>query len=153
MVSNNVKCDLILNTGQSWDVNVTRDIVAKPGSNVIIPCVFTYPHQFYTNDVQVYWKIKEKSPVDFMDNDRNAFVYHTNDSLVLDRYRGKTSIIGIKDKGNCTLMIQDINQNETSLYLRVVAKGNQYSFLKKSVFITLLPKSVETTKPNTSKCM
>ncbi|TNN02432.1 sialic acid-binding Ig-like lectin 10 [Takifugu flavidus] len=124
--------------GQSWDINVTSSIFAPPGSNVTIPCVFTYPRQFYTNDVQVYWKRGERSQFTVNDQDKNAFVYHTNDTWVLKRYRGKTKIIGNKDKGNCSLMIQDVDQNDTNLYLRVIAKGNQYSFYRDSVSITLL---------------
>lgn len=127
----------MLNTGQSWYVDVKRHIFATPGSDVIIPCVFTYPPDHHTDNVQVYWKIKETSHFAIRDRDINAFVYHTNDTWVLDRYRGKTSIIGNKDKGNCSLMIQDINRNEQNLYLRVIAKGDQYSFYKKSVSITL----------------
>lgn len=127
---------LILNTGQRWDVNVPHHIFAKPGSNVIIPCVLP-PPTFYTDDVQVYWKIREKSPLVINELDKNAFVYHTNENLVLERYRGKASVIGNKDKGNCTLVIRDLNHNETSLCLRVVAKGQPYSFFGKPVSITL----------------
>lgn len=127
--------------GQSWNVNVTRDIFAEPGSDVIVPCVFTYPPQFYTDDVQVYWKILEKSQFVINDLDKNAFVYHTNDTWVMERYRGKTSIIGNKDKGNCSLMIRDVHHNETSLYLRVAAKGERYSFWDKSVSVTLQRKN------------
>lgn len=105
---------------------------------MIVPCVFTYPPQFHTDDVQVYWKIVEKSQFVINDLDKNAFVYHTNDTWVMERYRGKTSVIGNKDKGNCTLMIRDVDHNETSLYLRVVAKDKRYSFRNKSVSVTLL---------------
>lgn len=132
-----IKYGLILNTGQDWYVDVKRRIFAKPGSDVTIPCVFTYPPRHQTDNVQVYWKIQETSHFAIKDNDVNAFVYHTNDTWVLERYRGKTRIIGNKDEGNCSLMIQDVNRNEQNLYLRVVAKNDQYSFYKKSVSITL----------------
>lgn len=136
---------MILNTGQSWGINVTSSIFATPGSNVTILCDFTYPRQFYTNDVQVYWKRGERSLFAIEDHDKNAFVYHTNDTWVLKRYRGKTKIIGNKDKGNCSLMIQDVDQDDTNLYLRVIAKGNQYSFYSNSVSITLLRKKSSNT--------
>lgn len=110
-----------------------------------IPCVFTYPHQFYTDDVQVYWKRQERNQLVINDYDKNAFVYHTNDTWVLERYRGKTKIIGNKDKGNCSLMIQDVDQDDANLYLRVIANGNQYSFYSSSVSITLLRKNSSNT--------
>lgn len=131
------KNGLVLNTGQEWDINVTRHIRAVRGSDVTIPCSFTYPSQYYTEDVKVYWKKNQRSEVKTDDLDVNAFVCHTNDTFVLEKYRGKTKLIGNKDKGNCTLVIQDIRENEPFIYVRVIASGNQNSFLKNSVRITL----------------
>lgn len=136
---------MILNTGQSWGINVTSSIFAPPGSNVTILCDFTYPSEYYTKDVQVYWKRGERSQYAINDHDKNAFVYHTNDTWVLKRYRGKTKIIGNKDEGNCSLMIQGVDQDDTNLYLRVIANGNQYSFYSNSVSITLLCKKSSNT--------
>lgn len=42
-------------------------------------------------------------------------------------------------------MIQDVDQDDTNLYLRVIAKGNQYSFYSNSVSITLLRKKSSNT--------
>lgn len=46
------------------------------------------------------------------DLEKNAFVFHTNNTFVLEKYRGKSKLIGDKDKGNCSLMIPDIKENE-----------------------------------------
>lgn len=125
---------LVLNTGEKWDINVTRYIRAKPGSDVIIPCSFT-PNN--TKDAKVYWKKNQLSEVKTDDNEKNAFVFHTNDNFVLEKYRGKTKLIGNKDKGNCTLVIQDIREDEPFIYVRVIAGGDKNSFLRNSVRITL----------------
>lgn len=114
-----------------------ENIPAERGSNVIVQCSFTYPTQYYTEDVKVYWKKNQKSEVKTDDRDLNAFVFHTNDNFVLKKYRGKTKLIGNKDKGNCTLEIQDIRETEPFIYVRVIARGNQNSFQKNRVQITL----------------
>lgn len=128
---------LVLNTGQTWDINVTRSIRAAPGSNVTVPCSFTYPRQNNTKDVIVYWKKQQRSEVATGDADLNAFVFHTNANFVLKKYRGKTKLIGNKNEGNCTLVIQDIRENEPRIYMRLIASGIPYSFYSKSVSITL----------------
>lgn len=130
-----------MNTGQTWDVNVTRQIRAELDSDVIVPCTFTYPPEFYTEDVQVYWKKPGRSNLNTDDIDKNSFVFHTNDTFVLEKYRGKTKLIGNKDKGNCSLMIQGIKENEPNIYVRVIAKGDQYSFYLKFVSISLSGKN------------
>lgn len=104
---------------------------------MIVPCTFTYPPELYTEDVQVYWKKPGRSNFDTDDIDKNSFVFHTNDTFVLEKYRGKTKLIGNKDKGNCSLMIQGIKENEPNIYVRVIAKGDQYSFHLKFVSISL----------------
>lgn len=131
------KNGLVLNTGQKWDINVTRHISALKGSDVTIPCSFTYPPELHTKDVKVYWKKGQISEVKTDDLEKNAFVFHTNNAFVLEKYRGKTKLIGNKDKGNCTLVIQDIRENEPFIYVRVIARGDQNSFQNNFVSITL----------------
>lgn len=115
--------------------------MAELGSNVTIPCTYTYPHLYFTEDVQVYWKKLQKSTFDTKDNDKNAFVYHKNDSFVLEKYRGKTMLIGNKDNGNCSLVIQNVQDNDQDIYLRIIVKGQQYSFKKKRVTISVRGKN------------
>nr|XP_046255370.1 sialoadhesin-like isoform X1 [Scatophagus argus] len=125
--------------GKNWNISVERNINATLGSNVVIPCSFTYPPEHRTENVQVFWKKPEKSKIDTEDkNDQNAFIFHKNDTFVLEKYKGKTKLIGNKDKGNCSLMIKDIQENEPNIYLRVIAKGDRYSFKKEFVSISVL---------------
>lgn len=123
-----------MNTGQKWNIHVPGPISAKLDSNVTINCTFTYPIEFHTPTVKVYWKKKVKSTVNTYDNDKNAFITHTNPGLVLEKYRNKTKLIGNETKNNCSLMIMDIKGNEQGLYVRIIAKDN-YSFYDKTVSI------------------
>lgn len=125
-----------LHKGQEWDVNVTRRINAELGSNVTIPCTFTYPTQYHTDKVQLYWKMPVKSTFKTYDKDPYAFVFHPNDTFVVEKYRGKTKLIHSgEDRGrNCSLKIVNIMDSEPNIYLRIIARNN-YSFRAKPVSI------------------
>ncbi|XP_037641750.1 uncharacterized protein LOC119497589 isoform X2 [Sebastes umbrosus] len=124
--------------GQSWNVIVDRTITAVLGSNVTILCKFTVPTEHKAEHVIVYWKKPPRSSIQFFDyGDHNAFVFHPNDTLVLKKYRGRTQLIGNKDEGNCSLMILNITENEPNIYVRVITKGVPFSFIGKSVSISV----------------
>ncbi|XP_039661420.1 uncharacterized protein LOC120562047 isoform X2 [Perca fluviatilis] len=121
--------------GDDWSVSVDRIIHATLGSNVTIPCSFTYPLKYHTEKVQVHWKKSGvKHNLNIFDKDSNAFVFHPNDTFVLEKYRGKTKLTGNKTKGDCTLEIFNISEYVPNIYVRVIAKNN-YSFWKDTVTI------------------
>lgn len=122
---------------KTWAINVSSSIFAEYGSTVVIPCTFTYPPAHHTDKVQLYWKTLDKSSFNTYDNDKNAFAFHTNDTFVLEKYRGRTSLIGDKLKENCSLQIKNITESEGPIYLRVIAKGDNYSFRAYPVLFSL----------------
>ncbi|XP_031708461.1 uncharacterized protein LOC116386421 [Anarrhichthys ocellatus] len=123
--------------GQSWDVHVSGHINATLGSNVTIPCTFTIPPLYQTESVKVYWKKREGSNFDSITNNKNPYVFHPNNTLVLEKYRGKTKLIGDESKGNCSLKINGIRHNEPNIYVRVIAKKEYFSFYDKFVSISV----------------
>ncbi|KAF7657243.1 hypothetical protein LDENG_00029960 [Lucifuga dentata] len=127
---------LISNTnGQDWDVSVNPHITATLHSDVNIPCNFTYPPSEHTGNVQVYWKMPQKSKFHVRDRDLNAFIFHPNDTYVLSTYKGKTRLTGDISKGSCSLLIQDVTQDVRRIYLRISTGKNFYSFRKHTVSI------------------
>lgn len=118
--------DFVINAGQKWAINVTRNIYATLGSNVIIQCSFLSAVALNPSNVRVFWK-----------RSVNTYVFHANEKYVLEKYRGKTKLIGKKEEGNCSLMIQDIREEDSHIYLRVNVDGNEYSFANDFVNITL----------------
>ncbi|XP_035528122.1 uncharacterized protein LOC118335793 [Morone saxatilis] len=127
-----------LSKGQKWSINVPRHINATVGSHVTIPCTFTHPYAGNTPNVQVYWKtLSEKFKYKTNDKDDFAFIFHTNETFVIEKYRGKTMLIGDKDKGNCSLKIKDIRFNEPRIYVRVVANNTRFSFKREFTNITV----------------
>ncbi|XP_060937683.1 uncharacterized protein LOC133014458 [Limanda limanda] len=123
--------------GQKWDINLTQRINATMGSTVTILCTFTYPEEYHTNDVQVYWKRRGRSSFNTGDNDKNQFVLHTNETFMVEQYRGNTELIGNKDEGNCSLKIRSVTYNEPSLYVRLITNGQNFSFVRKVVSISV----------------
>ncbi|XP_035018737.2 sialic acid-binding Ig-like lectin 5 isoform X4 [Hippoglossus stenolepis] len=123
--------------GQDWTINVTQHYNATKNSTVTILCTFTYPNEYHTDAVQVYWKKPGKSSFNTGDKDTNQFVFHTNEKLVEKKYRGRTKLIGEKDNGNCSLRIQNVMDNEQSLYMRIIANGQNYSFKREPVSISV----------------
>lgn len=121
-----------------WKINVERKITAQPGSTVTIQCNFSYPKEISTNNVTVFWKTvtSDQSNCSNGDKDRNAFVFNPNNHCVLEKYRGKTKLIGDPNKGNCSLQITDITDIEQAIYVRIDVQKDKYSFIKDLVRVS-----------------
>ncbi|XP_075965702.1 uncharacterized protein LOC142969604 [Anarhichas minor] len=122
--------------GQRWDVHLSGYINATLGSDVTILCTFTIPPLYQNESVKVYWKKREGRNFDSITNNKNPYVFHPNNALVLEKYRGKTKLIGDESKGNCSLKISNIRHNEANIYVRVMAK-EYFSFYDNSVSISV----------------
>lgn len=105
---------------------MTRDVPAPLGSDVIIHCSFASPSHLDTGKVSIYWKRTVKT-----------YVFHANETNVLEMYRGKTKLVGRKERGDCSLMIQNFREDNLQIYLRVIVDGSPYSFVNDSVRIRL----------------
>ncbi|XP_042346485.1 uncharacterized protein LOC121946112 isoform X2 [Plectropomus leopardus] len=120
--------------GQDWKINVPEKIDARLDGNVTISCNFTYPDQYGT-DVKVFWKKRVLSSFDTNDKDKNAFIYHPNNSFVLENYRGKTELVGDASGKDCSLMIKGIMNSDRDIYVRIMVKDENYSFINDLVLI------------------
>ncbi|XP_014860179.1 PREDICTED: uncharacterized protein LOC106928429 isoform X1 [Poecilia mexicana] len=119
-----------------WKINVTRIINATKGSNVIISCTFeTAPGQ--NTNAKVYWKTEGTSKCSVKDNDKNAFVYHSDSSCIDPRFKYRTTLIGEASERNCSLQIFNIAEGEPPIYLRVSGWNDSYSFKKYKVYINV----------------
>ncbi|KAK9513608.1 hypothetical protein VZT92_027127 [Zoarces viviparus] len=138
--------------GESWVVNVSVHINATLGSNVTIPCTFTIPPKYQAKSVEVYWKKREGSNLDSKTKENNPYVFHPNNTLVLEEYRGKTKLIGDESKGSCSLKIFNISHHEPNIYVRVIAEAEKkkeyFSFYDKFVSISVSGPGVSPNLPN-----
>lgn len=124
---------MVLNTGEQWNVTVTSTITATLGSDVTIPCTFTYPLNLHTDNVKVYWKKMAAEKCQTDDRDKNLNIFHPENKCLLEGYKKRTKLIGDVKRKNCTLLIRNITTNE-DIYVRVIA-NESYSFKKDIVSI------------------
>ncbi|XP_049587298.1 myelin-associated glycoprotein [Syngnathus scovelli] len=121
--------------GETWGLQVNRTVTAVMGQSVTIPCTFSYPPYQHTRNIRLFWKLTEKSTFNTYDRDRYAFIYHPNSTFVVERYQGKTSLLGKKSDKSCTLRIQKLMESPLVIFLRIIAKNDSYSFYKQRVLI------------------
>ncbi|XP_057689717.1 uncharacterized protein LOC130914491 isoform X2 [Corythoichthys intestinalis] len=122
--------------GQTWRLNVKQRIKAVNGTNLTIPCTFSYPPKYHMEKPQLFWKLlNKKSTFNTYDKDFNAFFYHPNKSFVEEKYQGKTTLVQNNDS-SCTLNIREFMDEELKIYFRIIAKGENYSFIRKFVTIS-----------------
>ncbi|CAI5662716.1 uncharacterized protein LOC100707044 isoform X2 [Oreochromis niloticus] len=139
-----------------WKINVERTITAQPGSTVTIHCNFSYPQEYHTNNVTVFWKmLSVKDPTKCSNKDKHkwAFVFNTNNDCVLEKYRGKTKLIGDQNKGNCSLQITNITHIEQAIYVRIDVQKDKYSFDKDLVSVSFSMNGTGASDPGTDSYM
>ncbi|XP_076016877.1 uncharacterized protein LOC143008828 isoform X2 [Genypterus blacodes] len=117
---------------KAWNVDVMSNINATLHSDVNVPCTFDHSKNGST---EFYWKIVGNISHHTFDLDTNAFIFHPNDSYVLEEYRGKTFLTGNQKAGNCSLLIRNINHDVHKMYLRANHNSQMYSFKQAEVNI------------------
>ncbi|XP_073341942.1 uncharacterized protein [Pagrus major] len=136
--------------GEEWSVSVQSHINATLGKDVTIPCTFTYPSKYKTNNLTVYWKKKEPGKYHADPNDeqdKNPNIYHPNKEYVLEGYKERTKLIGDTKRNNCTLLIRNITGNENNIYVRILA-AHRYSLKNVTVSISVDGVKHVTRKPD-----
>ncbi|XP_023138956.1 sialoadhesin-like [Amphiprion ocellaris] len=128
--------------GQRWSIDVQRQYVVTNGSDLTIPCKFTYPpeaHNETVTVVAVYWKTSGFRNCSFEDNEKGTFIFHSDEMCMVEKYRKKTKFIGNAASSDCSLQIFDIRDNIPKMYMRIYATNNKnnFSFLKYFVSITV----------------
>ncbi|XP_077432951.1 sialoadhesin-like [Vanacampus margaritifer] len=122
--------------GETWGLKVNRSITAVTGKSLTIPCTFSYPPEHHTENPELYWKLPQKSAFNTYDRDGNAFIFHPNVSFVVKRYQGKTSMMRGRNNRSCTLKIDKLMDSKLVVYLRLIAKNNNFSFYQQKVTIS-----------------
>ncbi|XP_060906804.1 uncharacterized protein LOC132984136 isoform X2 [Labrus mixtus] len=121
----------------NWTVNVNDHIEVGRGSSVTIDCTFKCPSTQCDGKVEVYWKKFQMSSFNTKDNDKYAFIYHKNDTYVLEKYRGRTELKN-EGSGDCSLEIKNVTENDSELYVRIITPSEQYSFYNNKVAIRVV---------------
>ncbi|XP_077383565.1 uncharacterized protein LOC144022549 [Festucalex cinctus] len=122
--------------GETWGLKVKRNITAVRGESLTIQCTFSYPPEHHTENPELYWKLPQKSKFNTYDRDGNAFIFHPNDSFVVKRYQGKTSMMRGSNNRSCTLKIHELMDSQLVIYFRIIGKNNNFSFFQQNVTIS-----------------
>ncbi|XP_039885383.1 sialic acid-binding Ig-like lectin 14 isoform X1 [Simochromis diagramma] len=112
----------------SWTIAVPSSVKGLLGSCVVIPCSYNYPNA----KVQTFTGI--------WTNDGNQVIYHPTESKMLEQYRRRTKLLGDVSKSNCSLMIENLQQNDGGpFHFRIELGGyNSFSYLNKKVSISMI---------------
>uniref|UniRef100_A0A669CY66 Myelin-associated glycoprotein n=1 Tax=Oreochromis niloticus TaxID=8128 RepID=A0A669CY66_ORENI len=112
----------------SWTIDVPSSVKGLLGSCVVIPCSYNYPNA----KVQTFTGI--------WTNDGNQVIYHPTESKMLEQYRRRTKLLGDISKSNCSLMIENLQQNDGGpFHFRIELGGyNSFSYLNKKVSILMI---------------
>ncbi|XP_060708520.1 sialic acid-binding Ig-like lectin 13 isoform X2 [Hemiscyllium ocellatum] len=109
---------------QEWEANTPREVVAQEGSCAQIPCRYSYPSHLANLPPVGIW---------FNNEDQRTLptVFHSKDhSRELARFRHRTQLSGDLKDGDCSLIINNITQEDAgSYYFRVeFVNVNSYSY-------------------------
>ncbi|KAG9334863.1 hypothetical protein JZ751_006340 [Albula glossodonta] len=124
-------CSVHLNVlsvhASTWTAEVPGTVPALLGSCVVVPCKFSYPE-----DV----KVPSSGMMGMWHTDSfSEFIYHKDSSKVIEKFTGRTQLIGDVTNKNCSLRINHLQKGDTGPFaFRIVIEGpNKYSYFKSMV--------------------
>ncbi|KAL7832209.1 hypothetical protein AOLI_G00297570 [Acnodon oligacanthus] len=118
-------------TSGNWTVTLPpRYFNITQCSNITINCTMKYPEpEEIKKNIQVFWKVKDKGTMNINSNDKNKFVYHPNDSFVMENFQRRTRLLGNINDSDCSLLIIHAQHTDVGqYYLRVETGSQEYSF-------------------------
>ncbi|KAG8010164.1 Myelin-associated glycoprotein, partial [Nibea albiflora] len=122
--------------GGEWTASVVKELDALISSCVVIPCSFTHPNDKQpTSKIRASWHLK---------SDRNQRVYFEDQTQVMDKFKGRTKLLGQLGQDNCTLEISNIHDHDNGPFcFRVelvdVAPKEKFSFVEDCARLNMLP--------------
>ncbi|XP_047455634.1 myeloid cell surface antigen CD33-like [Mugil cephalus] len=131
-----------------WKATVVKDLDALVTSCVVVPCSFTHGGGLLPNSrLRGLWHRQDKF---------DQFIYHEDQTRVLDNFKERTQLLGRLGENNCTLEITDMKDHDNGPFcfrVEVVRKEtneptkDKFSFVEDCVQFKMLhdaPKPVLT---------
>uniref|UniRef100_A0A3P8N5M1 Ig-like domain-containing protein n=1 Tax=Astatotilapia calliptera TaxID=8154 RepID=A0A3P8N5M1_ASTCA len=114
-------------TESSWTVDVPSSVEGLLGSCVVIPCSYNYP-DIAAHTFTGIWRIDDQ------------VIYHPTESNTMEKYRGRTKLLGDLSKKNCSLMIENLQQSDGGpFFFRIELEGpNKFSYSNNKVSISMI---------------
>ncbi|KAM9723409.1 myelin-associated glycoprotein isoform 1-T2 [Menidia menidia] len=96
-----------LSTGE-WKASVVQNLEALVTSCVVVPCSFSHPDGILSkSQLRGIWHVSDK---------RDNIVYHEDQTRILDKFKGRTKLLGRLDENNCTLELTEVKDHDTGPY-------------------------------------
>lgn len=87
-----------------WKATVVKSLDALVTSCVVVPCSFTHPHENLSSSrLKGIWHLLNK---------QKEYVYYEDESQILEKFRGRTQLLGQLGQNNCTLKIIDVKDHD-----------------------------------------
>lgn len=121
--------EVVLLRGDSWTADIPDSVVGLKGSCLIIPCRFSYPGEDR--------RTLQHTGMWFTDSEEK--VYHSDASMIMSKFRQRTSLLGDLRDRDCSLKITSLQPNDKGrLTFRIEIKDfNNYSYLQSTVSVTI----------------
>uniref|UniRef100_A0A8C9WFA6 Ig-like domain-containing protein n=1 Tax=Scleropages formosus TaxID=113540 RepID=A0A8C9WFA6_SCLFO len=118
-----------------WEAEVIKKIEVLTTSCVVIPCSFEYPGvQKSHSQLRGIW---------YSGNARDKFIYHEDDTKIVENFKGRTKMVGDLGSKNCTLEIVEFKNHDAGPYcFRIEIPGGENFSYKDNcaqVFVTEKP--------------
>ncbi|KAJ8289775.1 hypothetical protein GJAV_G00005190 [Gymnothorax javanicus] len=112
----------------SWTAEIPQTITALLGSCVVVPCKFNYPNPGRESPhLKGIWHMRNSEQL----------IYHPDSSSVMEKYRGRTNLIGDLGLKNCSLRINLLEKTDNGPFIFRIEIGgfNRYSYRNNEVSI------------------
>ncbi|XP_035289279.1 myelin-associated glycoprotein-like isoform X6 [Anguilla anguilla] len=91
----------------SWTAEIPQTISALLGSCVVVPCKFNYPDPpKKPPEMTGIWHMTDYQPI-----------YHPDSSKVMEKFRGRTNLIGDLARKNCSLRINHLKKKDNGPFI------------------------------------
>ncbi|XP_061094689.1 myelin-associated glycoprotein-like isoform X2 [Conger conger] len=92
----------------SWTAEVPQTVSALNGSCVVIPCKFNYPDpERNLSDLTGIWQT----------SNQDHLIYHPDPSKVMEKFRGRTNLVGDLARKNCSLRINHLEEKDNGQFI------------------------------------
>lgn len=94
---NNCLSVTVPTSAEEWKVNVVKELDALVKSCVVIPCSFTHPYgNLPSSKLKGNW---------YLSNKQDHRIYDEDNEEVIEKFKGRTKLLGHLGQNNCTLQI------------------------------------------------
>ncbi|XP_077576757.1 myelin-associated glycoprotein isoform X2 [Stigmatopora nigra] len=120
---------LIVHVRGQWQVWLSESVSAMSATCVVIPCSFTYPSSIAPSPGAIHGVWYYGTPYQ---NRYPPVVLKTRTDVFHESFAGRTKLLGDLQRGNCTLLMEDVGPQHAGKYFFRADLGGAkaYSFLE-----------------------